>query len=327
MKHFVIATVLLTLAAIFMPLLFSGTKAEVAVPTEDEPQPETSPQATTLTKDDETVLTVSSYGENFETTMAEYLPQVVAAEMPVSFEAEALKAQAVAARTYILYCAEHRKAAHPDADVCTDSSCCLAWLDETQLRANWGENYSENMEKINDAVTATSGQVMQYESEIILAAFHSSSAGMTETGAELWGDIPYLESVTSPETENDVPNYISTVTVTAENFRETVLAAQPDAVLSGDPSGWVTGTDTDDSGRVRTVTVGGQAVSGSDMRSGFSLRSTAFTIECTGDIFTFTVTGYGHGLGLSQYGANVLARKGFTYKEILEHYYPGAELV
>lgn len=310
-----------------MPLFFSGTKAEVVSPVEDEPQPEASPQTVTLTKDDETVLNVSSYGEIFETTMAEYLPQVVAAEMPVSFEIEALKAQAVAARTYILYCSEHRKSAHPDADVCTDSACCLAWHDETQLRANWGAKYTENMEKINDAVTATSGQVMMYDSEVILAAFHSSSAGMTETGAELWSDIPYLESVTSPETDNDVPNYNTTVTVTADNFKETILAAQPAAVLDGDPSGWVTGTDTDDSGRVRTVTVGGQAVTGSVMRKGFSLRSTAFTIEYASEAFTFKVTGYGHGLGLSQYGANVLAKKGFTYKEILEHYYPGAKLV
>ena len=182
------------------------------------------------------------------------------------------------------------------------------------------------MEKILSAVEATDGRVMLYDDEVILAAFHSSSAGKTEQGAELWGDIPYLDCVSSPETENDVPNFVSTVTVAAESFRETILASEPEAQLSGDPSLWLGETQLDDSGRVRFITIGSRQLSGSALRTAFGLRSTFFSISCAGEVFTFTVTGYGHGLGMSQYGANVMARKGFSYREILEHYYPGAKL-
>ena len=327
LRRVVLFPVLLVLAAVLMPLLFiSGSAEPTPEPVPDSDKPEASPMLVSLASNAETPLAVSSYGEIFQTTMAEYLPLAVGAEMPVTFEPEALKAQAVAARTYILYEAAHRKASHSEADICTDSGCCLAYCDETKLRANWGAAFNENMEKIRAAVTATDGQVMRYESEVILAAFHSSSAGKTEQGAELWGDLPYLDCVSSPETENDVPNFISTVTVAADAFREAVMALHPDARLDGERSAWIGERELDSSGRVRAVTIGGVAVTGSELRQSFGLRSTFFTLECTGEVFVFTVTGYGHGLGMSQYGANVMAKGGFTYEEILAHYYPETAL-
>ena len=328
MKRLVPVSLLLCIAAIFMPLLFMGTRAEGNnVLSEDElPIESHGGQVNAIRKDSETNITVKRYDKIIETTMAEHLPMAVAAEMPVTFELEALKAQTVAARTYIIYCTEHENAKHPDADICCDSSCCLAYKDETELRASWGAAYEDNMKLICSAVEATDGQVLCYGEKTILAAFHSSSAGKTEDGTELWGDVPYLTSVTSPESENDVPNFITTVEVTADNFRETIAGINSGVDLAGDASGWIGDAELDNSGRVRSIAIGGQAISGMDMRSAFSLRSTAFTLTYKDGVFVFTVTGYGHGLGMSQYGANVLARKGFSYSEILEHYYPGTEL-
>lgn len=328
MKGLVPVSLLLCAAAIFMPMLFMDTRAEGENKiSEDKPPVEShGGQVHTISKDSETLIKVDHYGEIVDTTMAEHLPMAVAAEMPVTFEPEALKAQAVAARTYIVYCTEHEKGKHPEADICCDSSCCLAYKDEKELRAAWGAAYEENMKLIRSAVESTDGQVLCYGGETILAAFHSSSAGKTEDGTELWGDVPYLISVSSPESENDVPNFVTTVEVTAENFRETIAGIAPEAKLEGDASGWVGDAELDDSGRVRSITVGGQAITGMDVRSAFSLRSTAFTLKYADGVFVFTVTGFGHGLGMSQYGANVLARKGFNYSEILEHYYSGAKL-
>lgn len=328
MKRLVPVSMLLCVVAIFMPLLFMSSRAEEEDKiSKDKPSVESNEeQVEALREDSKTNLTVKYYDEIIETTMEKHLPMVVAAEMPVTFEPEALKAQAVAARTYIIYCTEHEKAKHPDVDICCDSTCCLAYKDETEMRAAWGASYEENMKRIVSAVEATDGQVLCYGGETILAAFHSSSAGKTEDGTELWGDVPYLTSVDSPEDENDVPNFVSTVEVTPENFRETIAGVAQGVNLEGDASGWLGDVDLDDSGRVRSITVGGKAITGMDMRMAFSLRSTSFKLTYENGVFVFTVKGYGHGLGMSQYGANVMARKGFNYSEILKHYYSGAEL-
>ena len=266
-------------------------------------------------------------GETVETTMEEWLPGVVAAEMPASFESEALKAQAVAARTYIMSLMGGSKAAHPEADVCDDPGCCKGHIDEETMRENWGENFEANYAKILDAVRSTDGQYMSYEGEAIEAVFHSSSAGMTEDAAEVWSARPYLVSVESPETADDVPNYVTSVTVSPADFAAAIAAAYPEAQLSGEPAFWLGTTARDASGRVESVEIGGVLVSGMQLRELFELRSTAFTLDYTDEGFLFTVTGYGHGVGMSQYGANVMAQGGAAYSEILTHYYPGAELV
>lgn len=328
MKRLVWVSLLLTMAAVMMPLMFKAGQAQPNPINTESPAVSSSPQGQVyeMKKDLETKITVLEYGELKDTTLAEYLPLVLAAEMPVSFETEALKAQTVAVRTYIMYCDAHRKSAHPDASVCSDSKCCLAFRDETQLRAAWGADYENNMASIKSAVAATDGQVLEYEGQPILAAFHSSSAGKTESGSELWGSVPYLTSVSSPETADDVPNYVTTVEVTSDNFKETIAAKYPELKLEGEASAWVADAQCDDSGRVRSISICGQSISGSDMRTLFALRSTAFELKYNDGVFVFTVTGYGHGLGMSQYGANVMAKKGFTYTEILNHYYEGANL-
>lgn len=276
--------------------------------------------------DEDIRFTASSGGELVETNMAEWLPGAVAGEMPAGFEPEALKAQAVAARTYILYLMTTTKAAHPDAAVCDDPGCCKAHLTDEQLHANWGEDYDANYAKILDAVRSTDGEYLSWEGEPIEALFHSSSAGMTEDAAEVWSARPYLVSVDSPETVDDVPNYVTSVTVSPEDFAAKILEAYPEAQLSGESAFWLGPISYDASGRVDSAEIGSVSVPGTELRTMFDLRSTAFTLDYTDAGFLFTVTGYGHGVGMSQYGANVMAQEGATYREILEHYYTGATL-
>ena len=255
------------------------------------------------------------------------LPGAVAGEMPASFEPEARRAQAVAARTYILRLISTGKSAHPEAAVCDDPSCCKAHVTDAQLRENWGGDYEANLSKILSAVRGTDGQYLAWEGEAKEARFHSSSAGKPEDSAALWSARPYLVSVESPETAEDVPNYVTSVTVRPEDFAATVQAAKPEAVLGEDCALWLGPLTRDGSGRVKTAEIGGAVFTGQELRELFSLRSTAFTLDCTDEGFLFTVTGSGHGVGMSQYGANVMAAGGADYRAILAHYYPGTELV
>lgn len=289
------------------------------------------PQAqvsTDFLPDAQTELTVLRDGALVSTTMADWLPGVLAAEMPAAFDEQALRAQAVAARTYIADRAAHHVDAHPDADVCGDFACCCAWASEDKLREKWGADAEENLARIRAAVAGTDGQYLTWDGAPIRAVFHSSSAGATEDSAAVWGGSrPYLTSVSSPEADGDVPNYVSTVEVSADDFRRTVLETYPDCALQDDAAAWLGKPALDDSGRVAELSVGTLTLTGAQMRTLFSLRSAAFTVDYAGGIFHFTVTGFGHGVGMSQYGANVMAKNGSGYAEILAHYYPGATLV
>lgn len=261
-------------------------------------------------------------------TMAldDYLWGVVAAEMPAAFEPEALKAQAVAARTYTDAKMERTTTKHPDADVCTDVTCCQAYRTKEEAAASWGDNAQTYTDKITAAVAETDGVAVLYGGKPIQAVFFSSADGRTVDAVEVWGNtVPYLTGVDSPEGE-EVPNYHSTVTVPLEEFKTTLLAKYPGADLSGDPAGWFSNTVSNSAGGVSSVDVGGVTVSGQDLRTLFSLRSTSFTVSAGTDGVTFSVTGYGHGVGMSQYGANALAKEGKRYEEILKWYYTGVEV-
>ena len=273
----------------------------------------------------ETVLLRLPSGGVCEMDMQEYLLGVVAAEMPAAFEPQALRAQAVAARTYALYCAAARK--HGEADVCTEPGCCQAYAADSVLRLNWGEAYETNAARIRAAVEATDGEYLSYGGAPVFAAFHSSSAGATEDCGAVWNARPYLISVSSPETAEQVPNYQSSVRIWRLDFRDTLLRAHPECDFSGEAEGWIGETERDASGRVAAVTLGGVRIRGTELRQLFALRSTAFTLSYAGGIFTFSVTGFGHGVGMSQYGANTLAASGWDYRAILAHYYPGTALV
>ena len=158
----------------------------------------------------------------------------------------------------------------------------------------------------------------------ILAVFHSCSAGQTRASGQVWvSDLPYLQAVESPEPADSIPNYYSRVEFTAEEFRQKVLASYPEADLSGDVSSWLQNAVTDTAGSVETVDVGGVTMKGSTLRSVLGLRSACFEWEAEDGKLIFYVTGYGHGVGMSQYGANQMAKEGAGYREILTHYYTG----
>lgn len=320
-------------SAVLMVLLFALPLA-VIVPFHSElfssetPASESEPAETPFVPgelDGHTVLRVLNGDAVEEMTLGEYLVGVVRAEMPASFEPEALKAQAVAARTYTLYKIRSGGNHGDTADICTDHTCCQAWISEERARNNWGENADAFEEKIEAAVTGTDGQAILYGGEPILAVFHSSSAGQTRPSGQVWqSDLPYLQGVESPEADAAIPNYYSRADFTAAEFREKFLAAHPEADLSGDMSGWLKDAVTDSAGSVETVSVGGVTVKGSTLRSILGLRSACFEWEVQGEnSLVFYVTGYGHGVGMSQYGANRMAEEGSTYRDILTHYYTG----
>lgn len=259
-----------------------------------------------------------------ELTMEEYLWGVVAAEMPASFETEALKAQACAARTYTVI--RQNSGKHPDADICGDSTCCQAYIERAAAEARWGLNAREYGRKIDQAVAETDGLGIFYQDQPIQALFFSSAAGKTVDAVEVWGNsVAYLKSVDSPEGD-EVPNYRTQVTLGAEEVKSLVLNAYPGADLSGDPSAWFGEARRNEGGGVISVLLGGVTLTGGQVRSLFSLRSAAFTVSWDGAQFTFDVTGYGHGVGLSQYGANAMAKAGSDFEEILTWYYTGTQV-
>ena len=324
MKRCLLLSLCCVLVATTLPLLLVD-RPPVAAEVPVLPSPSARPL---LTADESVVFDVlQKDGSVVPVSMAEFLPGVLSGEMPAAFHEAALRAQAVAGRTYILSRLDSEKAAHPQADVCTDPGCCQAWDSEERMREKWGADFERYYGKIRAAVRDTDGACLFWEGEPILACFHSSSAAVTENSAAVWsGALPYLVSVTSPETAQDVPNYITTVELSCEAFREKIWSEYPGADLSGEPAGWLGEVRREQSGRVESVIIGGIRAEAETLRSLFSLRSAAFTAEYTGAGFRFTVTGYGHGVGMSQYGANVMAARGSTWQEILQHYYPGAEL-
>ncbi len=333
MKVILLLSVVLVLFALIFPVAASWNFAEAPADPEDvspeeggapfyvpdSPEYEPGDADPVVLLDGDKLLTV---------TVRDYLLGAVAAEMPASFEPEALRAQAVALRSYLFCKRLHRPSAHPEADICTDSSCCAAWKPEEYLRGKWGADFDANMAKITAAVDSTADMYLAYEGEPALAVFHSSSPGRTQASGELWpGALPYLVSVDSPESEADVPNFVASVTVSAKEFRETVLERYPQADLTGDLSEWIGASVLDGSGRLGSVSIGGVFLTGAQLRSLFGLRSAAITLDVGESTITMTTRGYGHGVGMSQYGANVMARGGLGFEEILESYYPGTQLV
>lgn len=315
MERFLPASLAAVLLALLLPALWPN-------------EPSVSPPIAAGSKDTECTFTVQTDSGIEQHTMADYLPGVLAGEMPALFQPEALKAQAVAARTYILYRMNHRPEAHPDADICNDPACCKAYHTESELREIWGGQYDAYHEKMTAAVRDTDGQFLQYGGAAIQAVFHAASAGVTQASSEIWNDCPYLKSVASPETAADVPNYVTEVEVSPEEFRTALETVQPAISFSGSPADWLGDSPQNASGRVEFTSVCGTNIPGTEMRSRFHLRSTAYTLAYTDrNSFLFTVTGYGHGVGMSQYGANVYAKNGWSYDAILAHYYPGTELV
>lgn len=260
-------------------------------------------------------------------SLEEYLPGVVAAEMPAAFEVEALKAQSVAARSYILSKLKSTSDRHPSAAVCSDPSHCKAYIAESDVKKLWGESKADfYLNKIKECCNATRGEYMTYENEAIEAFFFSQSGGRTENAKDVWGtDLPYLKSVES--TENPLnPNYKTTAEFSFSDFRKKLNTICPEISANSSPPtlGSISRTT---GGSVDYIEIDGEKFKGTNIRKLFNLRSANFEISIADAKVIFTVTGYGHGVGMSQYGANEMAKKGENYTEILSHYYTNIQIM
>ncbi len=286
-------------------VIFADPVSEVTVQTEpDQTQP-------TQMIEGETIQ-VWMDGHKVELDFTEYLTGVLISELPGSFHPEAKKAQAVVARTYAL----KRVAAldkHPGA-VCTDSTCCQGFTDPDQFGAE-----SETVRQAREAVEATDGLILTFGGSLIDATYFSCSGGMTEDAVAVWGsDVPYLQSVESPG-EEIASVYTDTVVFTKAQL-ENALGIQ----LKGSAKSWFGPVVYTEGGGVASMMIGGKRFEGTELRRLLQLRSTVFTLSVFGDTVTISTKGYGHRVGMSQYGAQAMALAGDSYEKILSHYYLGA---
>ena len=265
----------------------------------------------------EGMLSISLYdrasGKTEEMPLEEYLIGVVGAEMPASFPLEALKAQAVAARTYaVRHMTAFGGSGCSGADICTDSGCCQSYRSQEQLKKKFGGDARQYMDKLRQAVYETKGEYAAYNGEPIEALYHSSAGGRTEDAQNVFSAaLPYLVGVDSPG-EETAGKYAAEVTVSLGEFTNRVNKKWPAAKLKKNRLG-------------EQVKVVSRYDSGRELRKLFDLNSANFTLSI-GEKVTIRTKGYGHGVGMSQYGARAMALEGAGYEEILKHYYTGIEI-
>jgi len=279
-------------------------------PTENPSQPQESVIFVPVLQEDGTVT---------EMELDAYLTGVILAEMPASFEVDALMAQAVVARTYTLR-ADQGKGKHENAAVCTDATCCQAYRTPEDYAAEGGSY--ESIKKVRSAVQMTKDLVLVYEGELIEATYFSCSGGSTEDAVAVWGtDIPYLQATDSPGEEE--ANYFTD----SMSFTQEELSEHLGIEITGDPSQWFGEISYTDGGGVADIRICGEWFHGTQIRKLLGLRSTAFTVSTEGSTATFHTRGHGHRVGMSQYGADAMAAGGSNFEDILYHYYQGTELV
>ena len=262
-----------------------------------------------------------------EVKLDEYITCVVSAEMPVSYDIEALKAQAIVARTYTIYKITTSKK-HSNADICDKSTCCQAWISKENRLKKWDEEEAnDNWNKIVQAVNETVGKIITYGGKPINAFFHANSGGKTQTPFYVWGGTgyPYLQVVETAGEEN-YKQYSSEAKFTKDEFVEKVKKEHDDFKIDFKQENCIEIKERDKSDRVLTVKIGNLNLSGVETRTLLGLRSANFTVEITENEILFKVTGYGHGVGMSQTGADALAKQGKTCEEIIKHFYVGVEI-
>jgi stage II sporulation protein D len=253
--------------------------------------------------------------------LEEYVIGVVASEMPAEFETEALKAQALAARTYITkQMMNDQTLSAPEGSVVTDTQMHQVYKNPQELKSQWGDDYTWKLEKITEAVAATQGKILTYDNQPIDASFFSTSNGYTENSEAYWTEaIPYLKSVESTWDE-DSPKFYDQKVISIEEF-ENKLGVN---INNNGSVGKITALTPGK--RVATVEVGGKEFSGREVREKLELKSSDFTWEMKGDSVVIETKGFGHGVGMSQYGANFMAEDGKKYNDIVSYYYQGTKI-
>lgn len=260
----------------------------------------------------------------------DFLIRTLAMEMPALYHEEALKAQAVAAYTYYTRRREQQATkADPNlqgADFVTPHSSFPQDYTEEKLRERWGDQYDAYYQKLCAAVDAVAGEVITYDGQLIDACFHAVSNGTTEDAAAVWGaSVPYLQAVASAG-DTTAAGYASERTLTPDEVKAALTAAGVAVNLPDDPAAWFGTPTLSAAGTVASQPIGDATLPGTKVRQVFGLRSATFTVAYTDGKFTFAVKGYGHGVGMSQHGADYLARQGYTYRQILEHYYTNVKI-
>lgn len=245
--------------------------------------------------------------------LEKYLIGVLAGEMPVSYDIEALKAQAVAARTYTINKIEQNKTKEYDV---VDTTNDQVYKDEQQLKEIWKEKYNENTKKLKQAIKETNGEYLTYEGKPIHAFFFSTSSGTTENCKDVFGEsLPYLVSVSSTWDENS-PSYQGELKLTKEEFCQKLEINCNEIKIN---------IERNETNSIKNITINNKTIKGTDFRFKLGLKSTNLEIEQTNNDIIIKTKGYGHGVGMSQYGAKELANNGYKYDEILKHYYQGVE--
>lgn len=321
-----------------LPARLGGQAPSAAVPETATSTIHTATETAATAKKSEKVELCESYqmlditsGKVEEIDVREYVIGAVCAEMPATFEPEALKAQAVAAHTYAerqhLIEQSNPTPALCGADFSNDSSQYQACFTENQARQYYGDSFEASYAKICAAVDEVLPYILQYDGEPIIAAFCSMSSGKTENAETVWGSaVDYLVSVES-SADTTAPRYLETQSFTKDELQAAAEGVFSDLELGDDPAQWVVLGKYSDAGTLLTATVGGQEISGQELRAMLGLRSAAISMAYEDGSFVFTTRGYGHGVGMSQYGANTMAKDGSDWREILAHYYPNTEVV
>lgn len=308
-----VVIILIIPSVIVIPFIEAGENKDLT--------PEQSQEPVTVEEESPPVIKVFRTNANKveKVPLEVYVARVVASEMPAEFELEALKAQALAARTFLVKHLLHGSEDVPGGADVLDTVDHQVYKSEEELRRIWGTDFSWKMSRINQAVNETKGEIITYKGEPITAAFFSTSNGYTENSEDYWqNSIPYLRSVQSPW-DKQSPKFLNQKIVPLSDV-ENKLG------VDFDQKPVVSHLSRTESKRVEKVIIGGKSFTGREVREALGLHSSDFSIAKKDNYLIFTTRGYGHGVGMSQYGANGMALEGKNYKEIIEHYYQGAEV-
>ena len=329
--NIIIITIVIVLVLCILPVLFlkSDTKAVLFdIGLNDITKDKKA--AIEFPKDGKVNLYLKEENKVVQLDLEEYITGVVASEVPADFNEEALKAQAVAARTYYM---NKRKSPCKDAEahsaeIC-DTTNCQVYMSKEKRLGSWSSSKGEeNWNKIKNAVESTKGQVLTYDGEVLeYPQFFSTSSGKTEDAKDVFSvDVPYLKSEESKGEEN-APKYESTVNISIDDFIRKINSNYTDADLKKQQlSSMVSIKSYTEGGSVKEIQIGGTIIKGTNFRKLFGLNSSNFTIQFTNNVAIIKCKGYGHGVGMSQWGANAMAKDGSTYDQILKHYYNGVEI-
>lgn len=327
MKKIILCILIFVLTCFIIPIIFTNNKIQ-NVAKEITENNEITPNTYDYKNYQTIKLLHSATGQIEEMKLDDYLYGVVSSEMPANFELEALKAQAVVARTYTIYKIINDSNKHEGANICDNSACCQAWITKEDRLARWEESARENnWNKIVEAVNSTQGKIITYGGAPINAFFHSNSGGTTETTANVWGGTgyPYLQSVETSG-EDTYSQYSSEVILTKQTFMDKIKETHSNFEINFEQEDSIKILEYTDGNRVKKIKIGNLELSGVEVRTLLNLKSANFTITIEGENIKFQVKGYGHGVGMSQTGADSMAKNGSNYEEIIKHFYTGVEI-